>query len=117
MKVTLGSRPPCTKQEKAQFWFNASRRGLYLCDGSAWISMLEGNDQPRAVSTRSVGQGELFQGQRFTLPAPWGRTQVCLPRQDSRAHRELVPCTLGVLQQGWTIKGPTGITRVQQQGC
>ncbi|XP_021249884.1 thrombospondin-type laminin G domain and EAR repeat-containing protein [Numida meleagris] len=41
MKVTLGSRPPCTKQEKAQFWFNASQRGLYLCDGSAWISMLE----------------------------------------------------------------------------
>lgn len=42
MKVTLGSRPPCTKQEKAQFWFNAPRRGLYLCDGSTWISMLEG---------------------------------------------------------------------------
>ncbi|KFP20664.1 Thrombospondin-type laminin G domain and EAR repeat-containing protein, partial [Egretta garzetta] len=40
-KVTLGSRPPCTKHEKAQFWFNASRRGLYLCNGSAWISMLE----------------------------------------------------------------------------
>uniref|UniRef100_A0A8C8EF12 Thrombospondin type laminin G domain and EAR repeats n=1 Tax=Otus sunia TaxID=257818 RepID=A0A8C8EF12_9STRI len=40
-KVTLGSRPPCTKQEKAQFWFNASRRGLYLCNGSTWISMLE----------------------------------------------------------------------------
>lgn len=41
-KVTLGSRPPCTKREKAQLWFNASRRGLYLCNGSAWVSMLEG---------------------------------------------------------------------------
>ncbi|EMP42659.1 Protein TSPEAR, partial [Chelonia mydas] len=41
MKVTLGSRPPCTKNEKAQFWFNASQKGLYLCDGSAWIAMLE----------------------------------------------------------------------------
>uniref|UniRef100_A0A8C0JAD0 Thrombospondin type laminin G domain and EAR repeats n=1 Tax=Chelonoidis abingdonii TaxID=106734 RepID=A0A8C0JAD0_CHEAB len=41
MKVTLGSRPPCTKNEKAQFWFNASRKGLYLCDGSAWVTMLE----------------------------------------------------------------------------
>ncbi|XP_030431667.1 thrombospondin-type laminin G domain and EAR repeat-containing protein [Gopherus evgoodei] len=41
MKVTLGSQPPCTKNEKAQFWFNASRKGLYLCDGSAWVTMLE----------------------------------------------------------------------------
>ncbi|XP_027559639.1 thrombospondin-type laminin G domain and EAR repeat-containing protein isoform X2 [Neopelma chrysocephalum] len=40
-KVTLGSRPRCTKQEKAQFWFNTSRRGLYLCNGSTWVSMLE----------------------------------------------------------------------------
>ncbi|NXU93328.1 TSEAR protein, partial [Xiphorhynchus elegans] len=40
-KVTLGSRPRCSKQEKAQFWFNASRRGLYLCNGSTWVSMLE----------------------------------------------------------------------------
>lgn len=105
MKVTLGSRPPCTKQEKAQFWFNASRRGLYLCDGSAWISMLEGNDQPRAVSTHSVGQGELFQGQGFTLPAPWGGTQVYLPRQDSRAHRELCHARWGSCSRvgtGWS---------------
>ncbi|NXU01943.1 TSEAR protein, partial [Buphagus erythrorhynchus] len=41
MKVTLGARPRCSKQEKAQFWFNASRRGLYLCNGSTWLSMLE----------------------------------------------------------------------------
>lgn len=45
-KVTLGTRPPCTKQEKAQFWFNASQRGLYLCNGSTWISMLEGTGVP-----------------------------------------------------------------------
>ncbi|NXP41237.1 TSEAR protein, partial [Leiothrix lutea] len=41
MKVTLGARPRCSKQEKTQFWFNASRRGLYLCNGSTWLSMLE----------------------------------------------------------------------------
>ncbi|XP_059711034.1 thrombospondin-type laminin G domain and EAR repeat-containing protein isoform X3 [Haemorhous mexicanus] len=45
MKVTLGARPRCSRQEKAQFWFNASRRGLYLCNGSTWLSMLE--VQPR----------------------------------------------------------------------
>lgn len=42
MKVTLGSRPPCTKLEDAQFWFDASRRGLYLCVGSEWVSVLAG---------------------------------------------------------------------------
>uniref|UniRef100_A0A8C8SCI9 Thrombospondin type laminin G domain and EAR repeats n=1 Tax=Pelusios castaneus TaxID=367368 RepID=A0A8C8SCI9_9SAUR len=41
MKITLGPQPPCTKHEKAQFWFNTSRKGLYLCNGSAWVAMLE----------------------------------------------------------------------------
>ncbi|XP_008825644.1 thrombospondin-type laminin G domain and EAR repeat-containing protein [Nannospalax galili] len=40
MKVTLGSRPPCTKAEGSQFWFDAARRGLYLCAGSEWVSVL-----------------------------------------------------------------------------
>lgn len=42
MKVTLGSRPPCTKMEDAQFWFDASRKGLFLCVGSEWVSVLAG---------------------------------------------------------------------------
>lgn len=42
MKVTLGSRPPCTKEEDAQFWFDASRKGLFLCVGSEWVSVLAG---------------------------------------------------------------------------
>lgn len=42
MKVTLGSRPPCTKVEEAQFWFDASRKGLFLCVGSEWVSVLAG---------------------------------------------------------------------------
>jgi hypothetical protein len=42
VKVTLGSQPPCTKAEDAQFWFDAARRGLYLCMGSKWVSVLAG---------------------------------------------------------------------------
>ncbi|XP_058379250.1 thrombospondin-type laminin G domain and EAR repeat-containing protein [Diceros bicornis minor] len=45
MKVTLGSRPPCTKVEDAQFWFDASRRGLYLCVGSEWVSVLAAKEK------------------------------------------------------------------------
>ncbi|EPY88129.1 hypothetical protein CB1_000197006 [Camelus ferus] len=40
MKVTLGPRPPCTEAEDAQFWFDAGRKGLYLCVGSEWVSVL-----------------------------------------------------------------------------
>ncbi|XP_057553474.1 thrombospondin-type laminin G domain and EAR repeat-containing protein isoform X2 [Hippopotamus amphibius kiboko] len=45
MKVTLGSRPPCTKAEDAQFWFDASRKGLYLCVGSEWVSVLAARER------------------------------------------------------------------------
>ncbi|KAH0623926.1 hypothetical protein JD844_007132 [Phrynosoma platyrhinos] len=41
MKVTLGSTPPCTKSESGQFWFNAAQKGLYICNGNEWISVLE----------------------------------------------------------------------------
>ncbi|XP_059542663.1 thrombospondin-type laminin G domain and EAR repeat-containing protein [Myotis daubentonii] len=45
MKVTLGSRPPCTKVEDAQFWFDAGQRGLYLCVGSEWVSVLTAKER------------------------------------------------------------------------
>ncbi|OWK05636.1 TSPEAR [Cervus elaphus hippelaphus] len=45
MKVTLGPRPPCTKAEDAQFWFDASRKGLYLCVGSEWVSVLAAKER------------------------------------------------------------------------
>ncbi|XP_004264661.1 thrombospondin-type laminin G domain and EAR repeat-containing protein isoform X2 [Orcinus orca] len=45
MKVTLGSRPPCTKAEDAQFWFDAGRKGLHLCVGSEWVSVLAAKER------------------------------------------------------------------------
>lgn len=41
MKVTLGSSPRCTKSESGQFWFNAAQKGLYICNGKEWISLIE----------------------------------------------------------------------------
>ncbi|VTJ84305.1 Hypothetical predicted protein [Marmota monax] len=40
MKVTLGSRPPCTKAQDATFWFDAARKELHLCASSQWVSVL-----------------------------------------------------------------------------
>uniref|UniRef100_A0A8C9KBI4 Thrombospondin type laminin G domain and EAR repeats n=1 Tax=Panthera tigris altaica TaxID=74533 RepID=A0A8C9KBI4_PANTA len=45
LKVTLGSRPPCTKMEDAQFWFDASRKGLFLCVDSQWVSVLAAKEK------------------------------------------------------------------------
>ncbi|XP_073087344.1 thrombospondin-type laminin G domain and EAR repeat-containing protein isoform X1 [Manis javanica] len=45
LKVTLGSQPPCTKVEDAQFWFDAGRKGLYLCVGSQWVSVLAAKEK------------------------------------------------------------------------
>ncbi|XP_055975360.1 thrombospondin-type laminin G domain and EAR repeat-containing protein [Sorex fumeus] len=45
MKVTLGSRPPCTKAEDAQFWFDAGRKGLFLCVGRQWVSVLAARER------------------------------------------------------------------------
>uniref|UniRef100_A0A8C9PY48 Thrombospondin type laminin G domain and EAR repeats n=1 Tax=Spermophilus dauricus TaxID=99837 RepID=A0A8C9PY48_SPEDA len=39
-KVTLGSRPPCTKAQDATFWFDAARKELHLCANSQWVSVL-----------------------------------------------------------------------------
>ncbi|XP_066891334.1 thrombospondin-type laminin G domain and EAR repeat-containing protein isoform X2 [Kogia breviceps] len=67
MKVTLGSRPPCIKAEDAQFWFDAGRKGLYLCVGSEWVSVLAAKErleyveEHQSLSTNSETLGiEVF---------------------------------------------------------
>ncbi|XP_066543506.1 thrombospondin-type laminin G domain and EAR repeat-containing protein isoform X2 [Amia ocellicauda] len=45
LRVTLGSRPPCTKTETGQLWFDTLKRGLYLCDSRDWIAMLQAKER------------------------------------------------------------------------
>ncbi|XP_049641381.1 thrombospondin-type laminin G domain and EAR repeat-containing protein [Suncus etruscus] len=45
LKVTLGSRPPCTKAEAAQLWLDAGRQRLYLCAGHQWVSVLAAKER------------------------------------------------------------------------
>ncbi|CAG10357.1 unnamed protein product, partial [Tetraodon nigroviridis] len=40
-KVSVGLQRSCTEQIKGQLWFNPLRKGLYLCDGTTWIAVLE----------------------------------------------------------------------------
>ncbi|NXX74988.1 TSEAR protein, partial [Urocolius indicus] len=68
--VTLGAQPPCSRQEKAQLWFNASRRGLFLCNGSAWLSLLEVKQRLDYVEEYQnlVTNSETMGVEVFTIP-------------------------------------------------
>lgn len=81
MKVTLGSRPPCTKVEDAQFWFDAGRKGLYLCVGSEWVSVLAG-EVGGALGTSGSSQSQRYLGTGTTPPRssePTCLTWECVP--------------------------------------
>ncbi|XP_006898485.1 PREDICTED: thrombospondin-type laminin G domain and EAR repeat-containing protein-like [Elephantulus edwardii] len=45
VKVTVGAQPRCTQVEDAQFWFDVGRKGLYLCVGSEWISVIAAKEK------------------------------------------------------------------------
>ncbi|XP_028995913.1 thrombospondin-type laminin G domain and EAR repeat-containing protein-like [Betta splendens] len=40
-RVSVGPEPSCSEALKGQLWFNPLRKGLYLCDGAAWITVLQ----------------------------------------------------------------------------
>uniref|UniRef100_A0A4X2LHZ0 Thrombospondin type laminin G domain and EAR repeats n=1 Tax=Vombatus ursinus TaxID=29139 RepID=A0A4X2LHZ0_VOMUR len=68
--LTLGPRPQCSRTEDARFWFDVSRRGLYLCVGNEWISMIEAKvkldyvEEYQSLSTPSETLGI----EVFTIP-------------------------------------------------
>lgn len=43
VRVTAGASPPCGHSEEGQLWFNTLKKGLFLCDGIMWLTMLQGD--------------------------------------------------------------------------
>ncbi|XP_023255169.1 thrombospondin-type laminin G domain and EAR repeat-containing protein-like [Seriola lalandi dorsalis] len=39
--VSVGLERSCSELQQGQLWFNPLRKGLYLCDGTVWITVLE----------------------------------------------------------------------------
>ncbi|XP_069471944.1 thrombospondin-type laminin G domain and EAR repeat-containing protein isoform X2 [Ambystoma mexicanum] len=70
MRVTLGSRPICSKNESAQFWLDAFRKGLFICDGKEWISVLEAKERLDYVEEyQNLATGSETMGlEIFTIP-------------------------------------------------
>ncbi|XP_070698911.1 thrombospondin-type laminin G domain and EAR repeat-containing protein-like [Pempheris klunzingeri] len=40
-RVSVGLEKSCSERLQGQLWFNPLRKGLYLCDGTVWITVLE----------------------------------------------------------------------------
>ncbi|XP_035529573.1 thrombospondin-type laminin G domain and EAR repeat-containing protein-like [Morone saxatilis] len=40
-RVAVGLERPCSERLQGQLWFNPRKKGLYLCDGTVWIVVLE----------------------------------------------------------------------------
>ncbi|XP_063068568.1 thrombospondin-type laminin G domain and EAR repeat-containing protein [Engraulis encrasicolus] len=45
VRVIMGSNPSCTGAEKGRLWFDIQKKGLYLCDGAAWMPMLQDRER------------------------------------------------------------------------
>ncbi|XP_054643835.1 thrombospondin-type laminin G domain and EAR repeat-containing protein-like isoform X2 [Dunckerocampus dactyliophorus] len=43
--VTAGSRPPCSRAEEGQLWFNVPRKSVHMCDGLMWKSLFGGSER------------------------------------------------------------------------
>nr|XP_046260657.1 thrombospondin-type laminin G domain and EAR repeat-containing protein-like [Scatophagus argus]XP_046260658.1 thrombospondin-type laminin G domain and EAR repeat-containing protein-like [Scatophagus argus] len=46
-RVTLGNPPKCSGPEEGQLWFNAQGKGLFICDGLAWKTLLQTHNTER----------------------------------------------------------------------
>ncbi|XP_008291061.1 thrombospondin-type laminin G domain and EAR repeat-containing protein-like [Stegastes partitus] len=70
-RVTLGTRPPCSSAEQGQLWFDAQSRGLFICDGPAWTTLLQSTERLdyledyQDLYTRS----ETFDVEVFSIPS------------------------------------------------
>ncbi|KAM9354043.1 thrombospondin-type laminin G domain and EAR repeat-containing protein-like [Pholidichthys leucotaenia] len=40
-RVSVGLERSCSKQLQGQLWFNPLKKGLYLCDGQVWITVIQ----------------------------------------------------------------------------
>ncbi|XP_067844326.1 thrombospondin-type laminin G domain and EAR repeat-containing protein [Heptranchias perlo] len=45
VKVTVGSHPPCTETEAGRLWFDVFNKGLFICDGKNWVSILKAKER------------------------------------------------------------------------
>ncbi|XP_042351260.1 LOW QUALITY PROTEIN: thrombospondin-type laminin G domain and EAR repeat-containing protein-like [Plectropomus leopardus] len=70
-RVTLGSPPPCSGPEVGQLWFNAQRKGLFICDGLTWRTLLHNPERLDYVEDYQdlYTSSETFDVEVFSIPS------------------------------------------------
>ncbi|XP_040912592.1 thrombospondin-type laminin G domain and EAR repeat-containing protein-like isoform X2 [Toxotes jaculatrix] len=70
-RVTLGNPPPCSRPEQGQLWFNAQGRGLFICDGLTWTTLLQKKERLDYVEDyQDLYTGsETFDVEVFSIPS------------------------------------------------
>ncbi|XP_036395888.1 thrombospondin-type laminin G domain and EAR repeat-containing protein [Megalops cyprinoides] len=71
VRVTVGTQPPCRKSELGQLWFDTLKRGLFLCDGGAWLPMLQEKERLDYVEDYQdlYTNSETFDIEVFRIPS------------------------------------------------
>ncbi|KAK1903098.1 Thrombospondin-type laminin G domain and EAR repeat-containing protein, partial [Dissostichus eleginoides] len=70
-RVTLGTRPLCSEPELGQLWFNAQSRGLFICDGGRWRTLLHHQERLDYVEDHQdlYTSSETFDVEVFSIPS------------------------------------------------
>ncbi|XP_014855228.1 PREDICTED: thrombospondin-type laminin G domain and EAR repeat-containing protein-like [Poecilia mexicana] len=75
-RPSVGAERPCSELLRGQLWFNPLKKGLYVCDGSAWITVLEDHkrldyvlEQQVLATSSETHDVEVFQIQDIGLMA------------------------------------------------
>ncbi|XP_034418435.1 thrombospondin-type laminin G domain and EAR repeat-containing protein isoform X2 [Cyclopterus lumpus] len=70
-RVTLGNPPPCSGPEQGQLWFNAQRKGLFVCDGLTWRTLLQNQERLDYVEDYQdlYTSSETFDVEIFSIPS------------------------------------------------
>ncbi|KAK2840479.1 hypothetical protein Q5P01_014219 [Channa striata] len=70
-RVTRGNPPPCSRLEQGQLWFNALRKGLFICDGLTWRTLLQSKERLDYVEDYQdlYTSSETFDIEVFSIPS------------------------------------------------
>uniref|UniRef100_A0A3Q4BND1 Uncharacterized protein n=1 Tax=Mola mola TaxID=94237 RepID=A0A3Q4BND1_MOLML len=69
-RVTVGTPPPCSVSEQGQLWFNAEKKGLFICDGLTWRTLLHNTERLDYVEDYQdlYTNSETFDVEVFSIP-------------------------------------------------
>nr|XP_033473941.1 thrombospondin-type laminin G domain and EAR repeat-containing protein-like [Epinephelus lanceolatus] len=70
-RVTLGNPPTCSGPEQGQLWFNIQRKGLFICDGLTWRTLLHNPERLDYVEDYQdlYTSSETFDVEVFSIPS------------------------------------------------